>query len=156
RNRPAASTGNEAMKIEIRFAKGDALSVDVLAEAPRTAACVQKALPLDATVYQARWSGREIFLPVRLADKPPRERQSIRANLGDVIYFCEWGDAYDPTGFEAIGLFYGPEIVREWRGDAAVNVFGQIDPSQWDLIKAIRERVWREGGESVSLRLVDG
>jgi len=103
-------------------------------------------------VYQARWSGREVFVPVELLEKPPRERQSIRAGMGGVIYFREWPDAYDHTGFEAVGLFYGPEIVREWRGDAPVNVFARIDLADWDLLIAIGERVWREGGEAVTLR----
>ena len=142
------------MPLELEFEKGGTLRVRLLAEAGKTAHCVTSALPIEAKVYQARWSGREIFVPVTLPAKPPREHQSIRANLGDVIYFCEWGDAYDYTGFEAIGLFYGPEIVREWRGDAPVNVFGRIEPAQWDLIKEIGERVWRLGGERITLRVV--
>jgi hypothetical protein len=144
------------MKIEIRFGRGDTIVVDVLADAPRTAACLEAALPLEGKVYQARWAGREIFVPVQLPEKPPRERQSIRANIGDVIYFREWEGAYDLTGFEAIGLFYGPEIVREWRGDAPVNVFGRIDPDHWDRIVAIGERVWRAGADTVALRLMKG
>ena len=56
---------------------------------------------------------------MKLNEKPPRECQSIRAGIGDVIYFFEWADGYDQTGFEAIGIFYGTEIVREWRGDRA-------------------------------------
>jgi len=141
------------MHLEFRFGRGGILRAALLPEAPRTAQCVTGALPITSKVYQARWSGREVAVPVRLAAKPPREHQSIRANLGDVIYFCEWGDAYDQTGFENIGLFYGPEIVREWRGDAPVNVFARIDPSQWALIQEIGERVWRQGGEDISIRI---
>lgn len=142
------------MQIEFKFEKGGTLLAKLAPEAAKTIECVTKFLPIGATVYQARWSGREIFVPIKLPVKPPRECQSIRANLGDVIYFCEWGDSYNYTGFEAIGLFYGPEIVREWRGDAPVNVFAQIDPSQWDLIKEIGERVWRKGGEGIAIRLL--
>ena len=111
--------------------------------------------PINAKIFQARWSGREIFIPTKLKKKPPRENQTIRANLGDVIYFREWKDSYDFTGFEAIGIFYGPEIVREWRGDSPVNLIGRIDPSQWDLIKSIGERVWRQGGERISIKVLD-
>lgn len=143
------------MNIEISFDRGGTVKARLTAEAKHTIECISKAMPLKAKVFQARWSGREIFIPVNLAIKPPRERQTIRANLGDVIYFCEWSDAYDDTGFEAIGIFYGPEIVREWRGDAPVNVFAQIDPSQWDLLKQIGERVWKQGGEGVALRIVE-
>ncbi len=143
------------MHLEFRFERGGRLRAKLAAEAKRTIACISNALPMQARVFQARWSGREIFVPVNLPEKPPREQQSIRVSLGDVIYFCEWADAYEHTGFEAIGMFYGPEIVREWRGDAPVNVFAHIDPSQWDLLKEIGERVWRQGGENIDIHLVD-
>jgi hypothetical protein len=110
---------------------------------------------LNKTVFQARWSGREIFVPVQLTEKPPRECQSIRAGVGDVIYFFEWPDGYDQTGFEAIGMFYGNEIVREWRGESAVNVFAHIDESQWESMREIGERVWRKGGESIEIRIIE-
>lgn len=141
--------------LEFEFERGGTVRAKVAAEAAKTLESVRKGMPVRAQVYQARWSGREIFVPIRLPLKPPRERQSIRAGIGDVIYFCEWADAYDYTGFEAIGLFYGNEIVREWRGDAPVNVFAHIDSFQWDLIREIGERVWRRGGEAIAIRLVD-
>lgn len=141
------------MKLEFVFERGGALNAAVDPEAKETIECIQAALPIKATVLQARWSGREIFIPIKLPNKPPRERQSIRASLGDVIYFFEWGEQYDYTGFEAIGMFYGPEIVREWRGDAPVNVFARINPANFELIKQIGERVWRRGGEGVEIRI---
>jgi len=141
------------MKLEFVFERGGTVAASVHPEARKTIECIRAELPIKATVLQARWSGREIFIPIKLPSKPPRERQTIRANLGDVIYFCEWSEQYDYTGFEAIGMFYGPEIVREWRGDAPVNVFAQIDPADFELIKQIGERVWRQGGEGVEIRL---
>lgn len=139
------------MKLEFIFERGGTIQASVDPQAKETIRCIQAVLPIKATVLQARWSGREIFIPLRLPTKPPRERQSIRANIGDVIYFCEWGEQYDYTGFEAVGLFYGAEIVREWRGDAPVNVFARMDPNQFDLIKEIGERVWRKGAEGVEI-----
>jgi hypothetical protein len=142
------------MKLTFVFERGGALSVGLLAaKAPRTTKAITDALPIAATVYHARWSGKEIFVPIDLPKKPPRENQTIRAALGDVIYFQEWEGAYQRTGFEAIGLFYGNEIVREWRGDAPVNVIGRIDPAQLDLVQEIGDRVWREGGEGISIRI---
>lgn len=143
------------MKFELVFKRGGSLSMTTLAEAPKTALAVKSEAPIEATVYQARWSGREVAVPVKFKNKPARENQSIRANIGDVIYFQEWGDSYDNSGFENIGIFYGPEIVREWRGDAPVNVFGRIDPAQYDLLREIGDRVWRQGGEAISIRLVE-
>ena len=143
------------MKFQFHFERGGKLTMTTLTEAPKSIECISKMVPINAKIFQARWSGREIFIPIELKKKPPRENQTIRANLGDVIYFREWKDSYDFTGFEAIGIFYGPEIVREWRGDSPVNLIGRIDPSQWDLIKSIGERVWRQGGERISIKVLD-
>jgi hypothetical protein len=141
------------MKLAFEFERGGILTADVLVSlVPQTAKCIAGAAPISAMVYQARWSGKEIFVPLDLAAKPPRENQTIRAGIGDVIYFTEWEGAYQRTGFEAIGLFYGNEIVREWRGDAAVNVIGRIGSDQHALIQDIGERVWRKGGERITIR----
>jgi hypothetical protein len=141
--------------LQFKFERGGTLRAKLIDKAAKTIACVRRDLPLNKTVFQARWSGREIFVPVQLTEKPPRECQSIRAGIGDVIYFFEWADGYDQTGFEAIGMFYGNEIVREWRGDSAVNVFAHIDESQWELMREIGERVWRRGGESIEITIVE-
>jgi hypothetical protein len=144
------------MKLAFDFAGGERLTAGLLGERVRkTEQAIAAALPIETSVYQARWSGREIFLPVTLPDKPPRENQSIRAATGDVIYFCGWKEAYDYTGFEAIGLFYGNEIVREWRGDCPVNVIARIDPSQFDLLAVLGERIWRKGGEAITVTVID-
>jgi hypothetical protein len=45
--------------------------------------------------------------------------------------------------------------VREWRGDAPVNVIGRIDPAQHSLIEEIGERVWRRGGEKITISIQD-
>jgi hypothetical protein len=142
------------MRLEFTFQRGGSLIVSTAEQSVKTCEAISKDLPIDARIYQARWSGKEIFVPIALQQKPPRERQNIRASLGDVIYFREWEGSYEHTGFEAIGLFYGPEIVREWRGDAPVNVFGRVDPTQFELLQAIGDRVWREGGEGIAIRLL--
>lgn len=144
------------MKIAFQFAGSERLIAEVLDKrVPKTQQAISQALPMQRSVYQARWSGREFFVPVDLPNKPPRENQTIRAAIGDVIYFYEWPDAYEYTGFEAIGLFYGNEIVREWRGDCPVNVFARIDPSQFALLETLGERIWRKGGEDIAISIVD-
>lgn len=144
------------MRLTFEFERGGKLSANMLsAEAPQTLHAIRSAVPIKANVYQARWSGKEIFVPVDIAIKPPRENQTIRAALGDIIYFREWEGSYQRTGFEAIGLFYGNEIVREWRGDAPVNVIGRIDPAHHAAIQEIGDRVWRKGGEGISIAIAD-
>jgi hypothetical protein len=142
------------VRIRFEFERGGVLNARMLQDkAPETVRAVTAAAPISATVYQARWSGKEIFVPIDIPMKPPRENQTIRAGIGDVIYFREWEGAYQCTGFEAIGLFYGNEIVREWRGDAPVNVIAHIDSSEFELLEAIGDRVWREGGEAIAIRV---
>ena len=142
------------MQIEFEFERGGRMVADLIPEAAKTIACVTSAMPIQATVLQARWSGKESFIPINLTKKPPRERQSIRASLGDLIYFCEWPESYEYTGFEAIGFFYGPEIVREWRGDCPVNVFGKIQTQYHSFLSEVGERVWRKGGEGILIKVV--
>jgi Protein of unknown function (DUF3830) len=143
------------MKLTFDFAGGERLVADVLPDrVSQTAQCVAAAVPISATVYQARWSGREIFVPITLPKKPARENQTIRAGKGDVIYFCEWQENYDFTGFEAIGLFYGNEIVREWRGDCPVNVFARISRDQFSVLDSVGDRVWRKGGETIKIDVI--
>jgi hypothetical protein len=142
------------VKLRFEFERGGVLNARMLQDkAPETARAVSAAGPISATVYQARWSGKEIFVPIEMPTKPPRENQTIRAGIGDVIYFREWEGTYQRTGFEAIGLFYGNEIVREWRGDAPVNVIARIDSSEFELLEAIGDRVWRKGGEAITIRV---
>lgn len=143
------------MKFEFSFKRGGSVIVTTIVQAPKTASALKVEAPLESIVLQARWSGREVAVPVNFKQKPARENQSIRANIGDVIYFHEWADSYDQSGFENIGIFYGAEIVREWRGDAPVNVFGRVDPAQYDLLREIGDRVWRQGAEAISIRLLE-
>lgn len=142
------------MKLHFDFERGGALSANLLvSKAPKTVSALDAAGQIEGSVFQARWSGREFFVPVELKGAPPRENQTIRAGIGDVIYFREWEGSYQRTGFESIGLFYGNEIVREWRGDAPVNVIGRIEPSQHALLEEIGDRVWRKGSESILVRI---
>ena len=84
-----------------------------------------------------------------------KSKKGILGKPGDPIRLITLGYSYDQSGFENIGIFYGAEIVREWRGDAPVNVFGRVDPTQYDLLREIGDRVWRQGGEPISIRLLE-
>ena len=142
-------------KLEFTCQRGGVLTADILVDrVPETWKAISRELPVTWTMLNARWSGRELYTGCDLPNKPPRENQTTRASLGDIIYACEWSGNRDRTGFEAIGLFYGAEIVRDWRGDFAVNWIGRIDPSQWDLIQEIGNRIHKQGGEDCHLRVL--
>ena len=78
------------MKLRFEFERGGVLNARMLQDrAPETTRAVSAAGPISATVYQARWSGKEIFVPIDIPTKPPRENQTIWAGIGDVSYVRE-------------------------------------------------------------------
>lgn len=143
-------------RLQFTMRRGGILTAAIFTDrVPATWKAIQGILPLTATTLNARWSGREIFNPLVIPQKPPRENQTQHASLGDVIYACERSDDRQFTGFEAIGVFYGAESINDWRGPFAVNWIGRVDPSQWELLERIGERVYREGAEQCDILAID-
>lgn len=139
-----------AQRIALEFARGGRVrAVLLIDKAPRTCAALWKALSHEAEVLHARWAGREIFLALPLADKPPMENLTNRASAGEIIYFREWEGQYDQTGFETMGLFYGAEVIREWRGDVRANLIARVLAEDLPLLEEVGLRVWRRGTERV-------
>ena len=140
-----------AGKILFRFEKGGefiaALRPDV---APRTVNSFLEMLPLEATVYHSRWSGREINFPLKSKREIPRENQTSQTNTGDVIYWKEW-EKEDSEAAEAIAIYYGPEVTRDHRGHLPVNAFAVISQSQWQTIEKVGLRIWQQGVEKVTV-----
>ncbi len=132
------------------FARGGRVRAVLLQDrAPKTCAAILASLPHEAEALHARWAGREVFLPLPLAAKPPMENQVNRVSAGDVIYAREWEGVYENTGFETMGLFYAAEVVRDWRGEARVNWVARLVPEDLPALEEIGLRIWRKGGEQV-------
>ncbi|MFM9888031.1 MAG: DUF3830 family protein [Burkholderiales bacterium] len=143
-------------KLEFRTARGEAWVADIFVDmVPVTWQRLREYLPRTIKAYNARWSGRETHTTINLPQKPPRENQILYASTGDVIYACEWPETRNYTGFEAIGWFYAGEVIRDWRGDFAVNHIGRINPGYFPLIDEFGNRSWKEGGQDVALRAID-
>ncbi len=139
-----------AREIVYEFARGGRVRAVLFDDlAPRTCAAILSALPYEAEVLHARWAGREVFFPLPLDPRPPREHQAGTVSAGDVIYFREWEGLYEDTGFETMGLFYAAEMVRDWRGPCRVNHVGRLAPDDLPLLEEIGLRIWRRGGERV-------
>jgi hypothetical protein len=139
-----------AQEIAFDFTRGGRIRAVLLTDrAPKTCAAILAALPHEADVFHARWAGREIFLPLPLAGKPPMENQVNRVSAGDIIYAREWEGLYENTGFETMGLFYGAEIVRDWRGECRVNWPARLVAEDLPRLEEIALRIWRTGGERV-------
>ena len=143
-------------KLEFKMARGGIITAQIHADkVPKSWELIKAVLPMTLKACNARWSGRESHTPIKLPTKPPRENQSARASMGDVIYGWEWPETRDYTGFEAIGWFYGPEFIQDWRGPIPVNIIGSIDPSQFALLEDVGIRTWKEGGEDCTIRAID-
>ncbi len=145
-----------ACQIVFDFEKGGLLVAEVLPHiAPKTVEAFLKMLPLQATVYHSRWSGREVNFPVKSKVRIPRENQTTQTNTGDVIYWKEW-EMDDRKAAEAIAIYYGAEVTRDHRGYLPVNVFARVQPDQWKGIEEVGLRIWQHGIEKVTVTLQQG
>jgi len=140
-------------QIVFSFERGGRLTAGTLPQTnPKTVEAFLGMLPLEATVYHSRWSGREINFPVKSAVSITRENQTTQTNTGDVIYWKEW-EKEDSEAMEAVAIYYGPEVTRDHRGHLPVNVFARIPESQWKTIEEIGLRIWQQGIEKITVLL---
>lgn len=141
--------------ILFRFERGGELPAELLRDlAPKTVESILAMLPLEATVYHSRWSGREVNFPLKSTRTIPRENQTTQTNTGDVIYWKEW-ELEDSGAAEAIAIYYGPEVTRDHRGYLPVNVFARIPASRWKIIEEVGLRIWQQGGEKVAVTILE-
>jgi len=138
-------------KIVFLFERGGELIAELMPDAaPLTVEGFLEILPLTVTVYHSRWCGREFNFPLKTKHNIPRERQTSTCNTGDVVYWKEW--ELDPTdAAEAVGIYYGAEVLRDHHGYLPVNPFARIPQSQWKRIEEIGLRIWQQGIEKVTV-----
>ncbi|MCK4410676.1 DUF3830 family protein [Candidatus Bipolaricaulota bacterium] len=138
-------------KIVFRFERGGELIAELLPDlTPKTVEGFLEILPLKVTVYHSRWCGREFNFPVKTKRNIPREKQTSTCNTGDVVYWKEW--ELDPSeAAEAIGVYYGAEVLRDHRGYLPVNPFARISQDQWKTIEEIGVRIWQQGIEKLTI-----
>ena len=137
--------------LRVRFERGGELEISLLNDlAPKTIESVLELLPLTNMVYHSRWSGREINTEIKTGSQVPRENQTMQTAPGDVVYWREWEKEGDDVA-EAVAIYYGPELTRYHKGPQLVNVFGSISQSQWKFIEEIGLRIWRHGGEKLTI-----
>lgn len=138
-------------KIVFRFERGGELIAELMPDvAPKSVEGFLEILPLKVTVYHSRWCGREFNFPVKTKRNIPREKQTSTCNTGDVVYWTEW--ELDPSeAAEAIGVYYGAEVLRDHRGYLPVNPFARISQDQWKTIEEIGVRIWQQGIEKLTI-----
>jgi len=138
-------------KIVFRFERGGELIAELMPDvAPKSVEGFLKILPLEVTVYHSRWCGREFNFPIITKCNIPRERQTATCNTGDVVYWTEW-EVDSSEAAEAIGVYYGAEVLRDHRGYLPVNPFARISQDQWKTIEEIGLRIWQQGIEKLTV-----
>lgn len=104
-------------------------------EAPETCKAFLNALPMEGTVRQARFAGEEVFFRAEIAVGPENR---VAPKAGDIAFNA------DPA-WKAVCIYYGDKIKAS---SPPYNLFARI---RGDLaqLKAVGERVWRKGEETV-------
>lgn len=149
------------MMLEIP-AYGERFEIELLwDEAPRTAAAVWAALPIEKPGFHGRRSGKEVFLLADPFENPGRENTRLELDHGDVmfVYFPpDWSDDHPDFTRGEEGLF---DIAFVYGEDAMLcgpeqplraNHFGRVRSDQLERLAAACDRIWREGGETLLLR----
>ncbi|WP_135822190.1 DUF3830 family protein [Halostella litorea] len=143
---------DDAPRLVLTVAGGERVPVILREErAPRTCEAVRQVLPVEETAVNSRWSGREVNVSPDIDPTVPPERRAAHVSVGDVVYWRDWALPSDDAP-EAIGVYYGPETARGPQGPLSVTPFGHVPPAHWGTLEAVGERIWREGGEALTLR----
>lgn len=152
---PSADDGADPPALSLAFEGGETVPVTLREErAPRTCAAIRRVLPVRETTYHSRWSGREVNVSLEIDPAVPPEGRTAHTSVGDVVYWRDW-DLAPADAPEAIAVYYGPETTRGPQGQLSVTPFGRVSQAHWETLETVGERVWREGGETLTLRLAD-
>lgn len=137
-------------RIKFSFEGGGEVYATLLVEkAPLTCEKVWNSLPFETVATQSRWSGREFNFAYEETDLPPRENQTIYTSIGEVCYWRDWNWEEEGTLPQALAIYYGAEMARSHKGHEPVNIFAQIDYSDFEKLFKIGERIWLEGKEKI-------
>jgi hypothetical protein len=144
--------------IEIEVQPGEVLRANLLDDvAPTTAEAVWQALPIQAELRHASYSGYSLYIYVdfRVAepenllaeDVPPgalviNTQQSFYMIKGEVIP-------------EEIMFVYGPCRFFNFTGWFPCNYFAQLEPADLEQLALIGQRIIDNGTETVTLRRVE-
>ena len=110
--------------------------------APVSSAAFASILPFSKTFGHARVSGQEIWSD----NMPPldiiQENASVFTEPGEVVLGPS--KPIRTKTANCLGIYYG-----EGRGLDACNIFAKVMEEDLDKLKALGERIWKEGGEEL-------
>lgn len=114
--------------------------------APVTCAAFVSLLPFKLTLIHARVSGKEIWSD----NAPPleiiQENASVFTEPGEVVYGPSKPSRTKTAN--CLGIYYG-----EGRGLDAANIFAKVTDQDLPELKALGEKIWKEGQEEILFEL---
>jgi hypothetical protein len=129
--------------IEFVFERGGSFKAVLLEkDAPKTCEALLRLLPFTVEIRHGRFSGQEMYC--QQEKMTVGKENNVPAGHGDIVFNP------DPE-WKAICINYG-EKVREktnW-----FNRFARIVPSDLSIALELGNRVWLQGAERVTLRLI--
>lgn len=148
-NKPSWLEGKPDLTIEI--SGGEKLPAYLLTDkASSTCERILEKLPIKNKLFHTRWSGREVYTPIKIDPTIPLENETMHTNQGDITYWQEWDKPKEDRS-EAISLYYGPEIPRGPQGLLKVNVFARVPQTHWDILEEIGTRIWKNNVEEINI-----
>lgn len=114
--------------------------------ATQTSRAFVKRLPFEQTFLHARISGQEIWTDQAPALDIPQENASIFAEPGEVIIGPLSPERNKIS--QCMGIFYGPGQLLD-----CGNIFGKVWPEDMDVLQALGDAIWREGGQLLHFAL---
>lgn len=123
--------------ITIEFEKGGSFEILLNENAPNTCKAFLEALPYEAAVLQARFSGEECFFKMPMEVGPENNETPF---AGSIAFNS------DPK-WQAVCIYYGPKT----KVSSPYNLFASIKGDLAELQK-VGERIWTKGGEKVTIK----
>jgi hypothetical protein len=141
--------------IEIEVQPGEVLRASLLGDAaPKTAEAVWQALPIQAELRHASYSGYSLYIFVDFRVGEPENLLAEDVPSGALVINTQQS-SYMVKGEiipEEIMFVYGPCRFFNFTGWFPCNHFAQLEPGDLERLAAIGQRIIDNGTETVTIR----
>ncbi|MEY4875028.1 MAG: hypothetical protein RL708_177 [Bacteroidota bacterium] len=111
--------------------------------APISVAAFHKVLPFTLSFYHARTSGQEFWIANAFEFDIIQENASVFTEQGEIVLGTLKPSRVKTSG--AIGIYYG-----EGKGLDAANIFGKVVDEDLPKLKALGEKIWKQGEQEIT------
>jgi len=118
-------------------------------DAPASVAAFNKVLPFTLTFYHARTSGQEFWIANAFEFDIIQENASVFTEPGEIV-LGPMKPARAKAVAGGIGVYYG-----EGKGLDAANIFGKVVAEDMAALKALGEKIWKQGEQELTFEGID-